>query len=112
MIESALVMAVYLFGLLFTLRALLRQRKPFHLVIVAVDNSSPALRRMADEIAAIDPATASLATPAPFSVDLIASLPRAGHREAECHKRLSHLRVHGEWFRYTEEVDALIEDLS
>lgn len=53
-----------------------------------------------------------LQTGAPAPLVLIASIPKAGHREAECHKRLAHLRVHGEWFRYTGEVNDLIGELS
>lgn len=53
-----------------------------------------------------------LQTGAPAPLVLLASIPKAGHREAECHKRLAHLHVHGEWFRYTSEVNDLIGELS
>lgn len=54
----------------------------------------------------------TLQTGAPGELSLVASIPNAGHLEAECHRRLSHLHLSGEWFRHTEEVDALIKELS
>ena len=50
-----------------------------------------------------------LQTGAPGKVEFVAIIARAGGRESECHKRLSHLHLYGEWFRYTDEVDALIK---
>lgn len=47
--------------------------------------------------------------PAPISV--VAWFDNAGHREGDLHKRLSHLRVSGEWFRNTEEVAEVIKEL-
>ena len=54
---------------------------------------------------------ATLATGSPCPLNLLAEIPNAGDREAECHKRMKHLRLSGEWFRYTEEVDCLIKEL-
>lgn len=48
---------------------------------------------------------------APGKLCLLAVLPGLGKREAECHARMAHLHIHGEWFRYTEETDQLIEEL-
>lgn len=52
----------------------------------------------------------ALATGAPGKLYLIAMIEKSGHREKECHNRLSHLHIHGEWFRYTNEVDELIKE--
>lgn len=52
-----------------------------------------------------------LQTGAPGRLYLLAHFPNMGHKEKECHKRLAHLRVHGEWFWHTEEIDALIKEL-
>ncbi len=48
---------------------------------------------------------------APSKLYLLATIPEMGKKEAECHRRLAHLQLHGEWFRYTEEVDNLIKEL-
>jgi hypothetical protein len=53
----------------------------------------------------------SLQTGAPGKLHVIASLEKMGDKENFCHKRLSHLHISGEWFRYTDEVDALIDEL-
>lgn len=53
----------------------------------------------------------ALQTGASGKLTLVASIPNAGHRENECHKKLAHLRLYGEWFWYTEEVNALIKEL-
>jgi hypothetical protein len=42
---------------------------------------------------------------------LIAKFFQKGNLEKDCHKKLNHLRINREWFRYTEEVDRLIEEL-
>lgn len=54
----------------------------------------------------------ALQTGAPGKLTLMAVIPKAGPRENECHQRLEHLRIHGEWFRYGFEIDALIKELS
>jgi len=54
---------------------------------------------------------ADLQTGAPGPLKLIATIASAGHLENECHKKLAHLHLHGEWFRYTPEVDSLIGEL-
>lgn len=54
----------------------------------------------------------TLAAGAPGKLDLIAMIPKAGNLETECHKRLAHLHIHGEWFRRTSEIDTLIKGLS
>lgn len=54
----------------------------------------------------------SLATGAPGKLRLIAKVPNAGHREGYCHKALAEFRIHGEWYRHTSEVDALIKEMS
>lgn len=54
----------------------------------------------------------TLQTGAPGKLTLVAVIPKSGDKESECHKRLAHLHLHGEWFRYTEEVDRLIRELS
>lgn len=54
----------------------------------------------------------TLQTGAPGRLTLLAVIPKSGDKEADCHKTLNHLRIHGEWFRYTEEIDALIRELS
>lgn len=53
----------------------------------------------------------TLQTGAPGKLELIASIPKSGHHETEAHKRFDHLRVYGEWFRYTSEIDAFIQEL-
>jgi hypothetical protein len=50
-------------------------------------------------------------TGAPGKLVLLAVIPRAGHRESECHRRLAHLHIHGEWFQRGCDVDALIKEL-
>lgn len=54
----------------------------------------------------------TLATGAPGPLYLIAAIPNAGHREAEFHKRFAHLRTHGEWFVYNDEIHEAIKELS
>jgi hypothetical protein len=54
----------------------------------------------------------TLATGAPGKLFLLAKFSNLGARENECHKRLNHLHIHREWFRYTNEVDDLIKELS
>lgn len=53
----------------------------------------------------------AIAVGAPGKLRLLAKIPNMGNRESQCHKRLEHLHIHGEWFRYTEEVDTLIREL-
>lgn len=53
----------------------------------------------------------SLATGAPGPLILLAQIPCAGHRETECHHRLTHLHLHGEWYFYTHEVTLLIKEI-
>jgi hypothetical protein len=53
----------------------------------------------------------TIAVGAPGQLCLLAKIANAGQQEADCHKRLDHLRIHGEWFWHTEEVDALIREL-
>lgn len=53
----------------------------------------------------------AIAVGAPGALTLLAKLPRMGHVETDCHKRLEHLHLHGEWYRYTTEIDALIQEL-
>ena len=38
-------------------------------------------------------------------------IKKAGSRESYCHKKLSNLRIKGEWFLHTKEVDELIVEL-
>lgn len=52
-----------------------------------------------------------LSTGAPGKLYLLAKIPNSGNIEAECHRKLSHLRINGEWFRYTNEIDRLISEL-
>jgi hypothetical protein len=54
----------------------------------------------------------SLATGAPGKLMLLAMIENAGDREKECHKKMAHLHIHREWFRYTNEIDLLINELS
>lgn len=60
----------------------------------------------------VDPASrlTALATGAPGELRLLATFPNLGARESECHRRLQHLKVHGEWFLRTGEVDSLIRE--
>lgn len=53
----------------------------------------------------------ALQTGNPMKVSLIENFKNFGHKENYCHKKLFHLRLYGEWFRYTEEVEMLIEEL-
>ena len=50
-------------------------------------------------------------TGAPNFLKIIAVFTGLGKLESECHKRLKHLHYRGEWFKYTNEVDVLIEEL-
>ncbi len=52
-----------------------------------------------------------LAVGAPSPLKILAKIQNAGHLEAECHKRLAHLKLHGEWFYYAHDVDNLIQEL-
>ena len=52
-----------------------------------------------------------LQTGAPGKLVLMSQIEKSGHRENECHKRLEHLRLYGEWFRLTDEVYQLINEL-
>ena len=54
----------------------------------------------------------SLQTGAPGTISILATIPDAGDRECEIHRRLSHLNIQGEWFRHTEEVDTIIGEIS
>lgn len=53
----------------------------------------------------------SLATASPDELRLIAKIPNAGNLESKCHKKLSHLHICREWFRYSEDITHLIEKL-
>jgi hypothetical protein len=53
----------------------------------------------------------ALSTGAPGKLYLLAKFPNSGNLENQCHKKLSHLRISGEWFRYTYEIDQLIRGL-
>ncbi|KKN44193.1 hypothetical protein LCGC14_0695400, partial [marine sediment metagenome] len=48
---------------------------------------------------------------APGQLVLKCQIPNAGHRENECHKRLAHLHLYGEWYHYTEDIDTLIKTI-
>lgn len=50
-------------------------------------------------------------TGAPEILKVLAIIPQKGEIEKFCHKRLKHLHFRGEWFRYTGEVDTLIEEI-
>ena len=52
----------------------------------------------------------SLATSAIGPLRLLAVIEGAGAYELECHKRLAHLHIHGEWFRYNVQIEALIQE--
>lgn len=54
----------------------------------------------------------TLATGAPGKLFLLAKIPNSGGLEAECHKKLSHIHITGEWFRYTDEIVRLIGELN
>lgn len=49
---------------------------------------------------------------APGPLRIVAKFEQRGRDEGALHKRIAHLRLYGEWFRHTEEVDALIRELS
>jgi len=53
----------------------------------------------------------SLETGSPLELTLLASIPNKGDKENYCHSKLKHLHLHGEWFRYTEEIDLIIKEL-
>jgi len=53
----------------------------------------------------------ALATGAPGRLHLIAMIPKSGHLESKCHKKIAHLHIHGEWFQYTSEINSLIKEL-
>ena len=55
---------------------------------------------------------AKLKQESPEAFQLIAFFPKSGDQEPVVHKRLSHLRVQGEWFRYTAEVSAVIKEFT
>jgi len=48
----------------------------------------------------------------PQKMYLIAAFANMGNIESEMHKKFDHLRVRGEWFRYTDEIHAIIRELS
>ena len=52
-----------------------------------------------------------LQTAAPSKLVLMSQIEKASDREKECHERLAHLRLHGEWFHLTDEVYDLIKEL-
>lgn len=54
----------------------------------------------------------TLQTGAPGPITILAVIEGAGNLESKCHRRLEHLHLHGEWYRHTLEVDALIMELS
>ena len=48
----------------------------------------------------------------PVPLEIIGAIPKGGSKlERKLHKRFKHLRSHGEWFHYTEELKAYIEKL-
>ena len=52
-----------------------------------------------------------LQTGAPYECKLVATFKNMGHKENECHKKFKHLKLYGEWFRYTQEIKLFIESL-
>jgi Meiotically up-regulated gene 113 len=50
-------------------------------------------------------------TGSPGMIVLLAVIKNAGHSELDCHRRLAHLHITGEWFRHTDEVNRLILEL-
>jgi hypothetical protein len=53
----------------------------------------------------------TLSTGSPEKLVILDALEMMGDHEAECHRRLRHLRINREWFRYTNEIDELIMEL-
>ncbi len=47
----------------------------------------------------------------PYKLSLFAIIKLKGSLETECHRRLKHLFVRGEWFKHTPEIDELIMEL-
>lgn len=50
-------------------------------------------------------------TGAPEMLKILAIILGKGEIEKYCHKKLKHLHHRGEWFKYTKEIDALIEEI-
>jgi hypothetical protein len=53
----------------------------------------------------------TLQTGAHAPITLLCKIKNAGHLERSCHKRLTHLCLTGEWFKYTNEVDTVMMEL-
>lgn len=53
----------------------------------------------------------TLQTGAPGRLTLLAAIPNRGEDESKYHKIFDHLRIHGEWYRYTEEIAHAISQL-
>ena len=62
---------------------------------------------------AIDPhkRLKELQTGAPEKLKILAIIPKKGGMEGFCHKKLKHLHSRGEWFKYTDEINAFIEEI-
>ncbi len=54
---------------------------------------------------------ATLKTMSPISPQLIYTLKGSVDKEKEIHRRFNHLRHHGEWFRYTDEIRNYIDSM-
>lgn len=54
----------------------------------------------------------TLQTGSAATLILVAEYKNMGDLEGECHKRLKHLRVRGEWFWFDDDVAALIRELN
>lgn len=54
----------------------------------------------------------SLECNSPYKLNLIYAFPGYISKEKEIHKRFEHLRIKGEWFKYTNEVKQYILNLS
>lgn len=50
-------------------------------------------------------------TYSPYSVDLLLIMPGSMIQERDIHKRFVKDKIHGEWFRYSDELKAYIEKL-
>lgn len=48
----------------------------------------------------------------PMRLNVVAFFKHKGYMEADLHKRFRHLHVTGEWFRFTDEIQAVIEEIS
>lgn len=60
----------------------------------------------------VDSRLASLQTAHPYPLEVVATIPRGGRpKERELHKRFADYRLNGEWFEWSDEMEAFVNGI-